>query len=90
LSNPYLQPIVRCAGPNCGQIKRETNFWYIVRIFSDQFILNTWNWELLASYDNAAPLCSEACASKMLSKFMSDHRQQSQKEQFAAQGGPPS
>jgi hypothetical protein len=70
MSNPHLQPVIRCAGPNCGKVKGQVNRWWIARLLRNQFVLDAWNDEILKSHDNAIALCGESCASKLLSQFM--------------------
>jgi hypothetical protein len=70
MPNNHVQLAVRCAGQNCGRVKGETNHWWIARLLHNQFVLDAWNEEILKSHDNALPLCSESCASRLLSQFM--------------------
>jgi hypothetical protein len=74
MANPYIDQFsVHCAGPNCGHTKLSTNNWYTVRIFpeSGELILDAWD-EAIAAQDNSLPLCGEACAIRMVSRFMAD------------------
>ena len=81
MKNPYISTVVHCAGPNCDQVKKFTNHWFMCRMIvgSDRaggvdgrFLIETWNDNTLSQEDNILPLCSESCASKMLARFLSD------------------
>jgi len=53
----------------CSNLKGETNHWWLRPQDRDQFVLLRWDAALadLAGYDH---ICSESCASKALSKWM--------------------
>ena len=77
-NNPFITTVVRCAGPNCDKPKGEVNRWWIAvstryAKLGNVLTFYQWNSDLLKRRD-AQPLCSESCACKLLSKFMSDQR----------------
>jgi len=54
----------------CGEQKRETNHWWLRNLLvKDAFLLDTWT-DLKAATDDYEHICSEACATKALSKWM--------------------
>ena len=78
MANPYIDQFsVRCSEPTCKRVKQTTNNWFIARIFPEsgerasELILDAWD-ETIAGQDNSLPLCGEGCATRMVSKFMSD------------------
>ena len=74
VSNPYVTTVVHCAGPNCDKTKGEVNQWWIARVCLNSILIAVWDDNLLKAFDDAIPLCGSQCASKLLSKFMSDQK----------------
>ncbi len=68
--NPYY----RCAGPNCGVLKGDSERWWIMwTSFGEHQIpvvhLAPWD-EKLAMAEGALHVCGERCAQKLQSQFM--------------------
>lgn len=66
--------LYRCAGPNCGLIKKADDRWWLMWTSIDQFkapvlYLAPWN-EELARTEGALHVCGELCAHKLQSQFM--------------------
>jgi hypothetical protein len=70
-NSPYISTVIRCAGPNCSKVKGDTNHWFMAFVNSGSVTIYTWSYELFDDID-CRPLCGESCASKLVSKFMSD------------------
>ncbi len=67
-------PFYRCAGPNCGVLKGDSERWWIMwTSFGEHEIpmvhLAPWN-EALATREGALHICGERCAQKLQSQFM--------------------
>lgn len=56
----------------CLNPKGETNHWWLHALDREQFVLHAWD-ETLADRDGYEHICSESCAAKALSKWMSAH-----------------
>jgi hypothetical protein len=67
-------PAQRCAGPNCGTIRREGQQWWLMWLsYRDgQYpVLSLCPWEdHVAAQEGALPVCGELCAQKLQSQFM--------------------
>jgi len=68
--NPYTGPAVRCAGPNCEQVKKETNHWFVVRIAAG-FECYRFN-EASAMLSDHMPVCGQSCAQKLFEQYLSE------------------
>ena len=73
-SEPAAQTVFRCAGPNCGVLKGQSNHWWLMwTSFTDD---NTPVVSLcpcddhVADKEGAMPVCGELCAQKLQSQFM--------------------
>jgi hypothetical protein len=68
--NPYY----RCAGPNCGVLKGDSERWWVMwtSIGEDQIpVVHLAPWdEELAATEGALHVCGERCAQKLQSQFM--------------------
>jgi hypothetical protein len=83
LANPYISMSIRCAGPNCDHVKQTTNHWILMEIHNSHgptISFGTWS-DIDARQDGVLPLCGDACAIKMMQKWLSDQKS-------LAQGGP--
>ena len=92
MSNPYITTVVTCAVPNCGKTKQESNHWFLAFYSpgSPNIQISAWSDKILREYrDDVLPLCSESCASKLLSKFMSDQKPKEYPAPEADKGEPP-
>jgi len=54
----------------CLNLKGETNHWWLRPQEAEQFLLVRWN-QQLADVEGYEHICSESCASKALSKWLS-------------------
>jgi hypothetical protein len=71
--NPVL-PFYRCAGPNCGLLKRSNDRWWIMWTSFGDFdrpvlYLSAWD-EELAVREGTLHVCGELCAQRLQSHFM--------------------
>jgi hypothetical protein len=71
---PSPKPTFRCAGPNCGVLKGQSNHWWLM--WTSQTDDNTpvvslcpWD-DRVAEKGDALPVCGELCAQKLQSQFM--------------------
>ncbi len=65
---------VRCAGPNCGILKGQSDRWWLMWTSRDsagspELHLAPWD-DAVAQAEGAAPVCGELCAQKLQSQFM--------------------
>ena len=76
MANPYVTTVIRCAGPDCKQVKGETNHWwmilkewaapygqgnaYSVAPLDTEIILKEWKW---------MPVCGEQCLERVCSQI---------------------
>ena len=67
-------PAQRCAGPNCGLLRREGEQWWLMWLsYRDGKypVLCICPWEEhVAMQEGAMPVCGELCAQKLQSQFM--------------------
>jgi hypothetical protein len=69
----------------CFNLKGETNHWWLRPTDAEQFKLLRWD-DALADSDGYEHICSESCAAKALSKWMT-HPAAHVAPQFAAKPG---
>ena len=55
----------------CPNIKGESNHWWLQESSFENFVLVRWNDELAAKPQYVEHICSQACAAKALSKWLS-------------------
>jgi len=65
---------VRCAGPNCGVLKGQSDRWWLMWTSRDsagapELHLVPWD-DAVAQTEGAVPVCGELCAQKLQSQFM--------------------
>jgi hypothetical protein len=69
------QLVFRCAGPNCGQLKGESDHWWLMWPSKEGnatvLALCAWD-EELARNEGAVCVCGEQCAQKLQSQFMAN------------------
>ena len=75
MSNPYIQLVITCAGPNCGKTKLSTNHWLICHI-TDYFLIKPWDDDAIREEDNVLPLCGDSCVMKMVSAYLTKMKEQ--------------
>jgi len=76
---PLPNPYYRCAGPNCGTLKRSSDRWWLMwTSFADLSIpvlyLCPWD-EEIAQKEGTLHVCGELCAQKLQSQFMGNVRE---------------
>ena len=76
---PIPNPYYRCAGPNCGILKRSTDRWWLMWTSFGDFkrpvlYLCAWN-EELAMKEGTLHVCGELCAQRLQSQFMGNVRE---------------
>ena len=69
-----MESFYRCAGPNCGQLKKSTDRWWLMWTSLGEFnrvvlYLSPWNNEL-ADKEGTLHVCGELCAQRLQSQFM--------------------
>lgn len=66
--NPHLVLTVKCAGPGCVNMRRESNHWFLITIERGAFLCRPYlPGEELQPLD--LPACGQACAQKVLERF---------------------
>jgi hypothetical protein len=67
-------PFYRCAGPNCGVLKGESDRWWVMWSSINDYglpVMHLAPWdESLALREGAMHVCGEGCAQKLQSQFM--------------------
>ena len=69
------QLIFRCAGPSCGQLKKDTDHWWLMWPSKEgnAAVLSLCAWDNeIARRQGAIHVCGEQCAQKLQSKFMAN------------------
>lgn len=67
--NPHLVMTVKCAGPGCANIRRESNHWFLITIEPGTFICRPFS-STTNLQDDDKPVCGQACAQKLLECFL--------------------
>jgi len=71
--------LYRCAGPNCGVLKRDNDRWWLMWTSFAQFerpVLYLCSWdEKIAQEEGTLHVCGELCAQKLQSQFMGNIRE---------------
>ncbi len=69
----------RCAGPNCSQVKRDANRWWLMWTDAGPKgvpVLHLCEWDdEIARQQAALHVCGEGCAQKLQSVFMANIRE---------------
>jgi hypothetical protein len=67
--NPHLIMTVKCAGPGCANVRRESNHWFVVSSETSRFTCRPYVPALgLRSADQ--PACGQACAQRLFERFL--------------------
>ena len=64
LRNPVADAFYRCAGPNCGVLKKTSDRWWLC----------AWD-EEIANREGTLHVCGELCAQRLQSQFMGNVRE---------------
>lgn len=79
MSNPYVVPQYRCAGPNCEHVKKSGNHWFVIwehdGVFSVYPIAKRTYPDAMLPDDK--PVCGQACAQKLFEQWMHEQSKQS-------------
>lgn len=73
MPSQHIQLVIHCAGPNCDKTKAASNHWFICHV-TDRFLLKPWDDDAVFQEDNVLPLCSDSCAIRMLSRYLSEQK----------------
>ena len=69
-----INPFYRCSGPNCGQIKKPNDRWWLLWTSYGHYnrpVLYLCRWdEEIAQQEGALPACGEQCVQRLQSQFM--------------------
>lgn len=88
--NIPINPLYRCAGPNCGILKGSSDRWWLMWASFGEFqraVLYLCSWEEeIASKEGTLHVCGERCAQKLQSQFMGNVLQS---EMHRTLGNPP-
>jgi hypothetical protein len=76
---PMPNPFYRCAGPNCGLLKRSTDRWWLMWTSFGEYnrpllYLCPWD-EEIAAREGTLHVCGELCAQKLQSQYMGNVRE---------------
>lgn len=75
MSNPYVTPQFRCAGPNCEAVRKASNHWFVIwpgagGVFHcAPLSLFQYPDELLS---DMKPVCGQACAQKIFEQYLAN------------------
>lgn len=79
LKNPVASGFYRCAGPNCGILKRTSDRWWLMwtsAVNFNQPVLYLCAWdEEIANREGTLHVCGELCAQRLQSQFMGNVRE---------------
>lgn len=74
LKSNAAEAVYRCAGPNCGVLKKASDRWWLMwtsAVNYKQPVLYLCAWdEELANREGALHVCGEMCAQRLQSQFM--------------------
>ena len=76
---PMPNSFYRCAGPNCGLLKRSTDRWWLMWTSFGEYnrpllYLCPWD-EEIAAREGTLHVCGELCAQKLQSQYMGNVRE---------------
>ena len=79
LKYPPADTFYRCAGPNCGILKKTSDRWWLMWTSAANFdqpvlYLCTWD-EEIANRQGTLHVCGELCAHRLQSQFMGKVRE---------------
>lgn len=57
----------------CGNLKEQTNHWWMRPLYGTSFMLETWD-DTVAAKPTFENICSESCATKALAKWMGEQQ----------------
>ena len=80
MSNPFIQTTITCAAPNCGKTKQGSNHWFLAQLHNSHgptVSVGTWS-DVDARQDDVLPLCGDECVIRLVQKYLSDMKVQSQ------------
>jgi len=67
--NPHVITTVKCAGPGCANVRRESNHWFLITVNHGRFMCRPYvSAQPLRRFDQ--PVCGQACAQKLLERFL--------------------
>lgn len=72
MANPYVTTVIRCAGPDCKQVKGETNHWWMVLEWTKAFrsyFVRPLNMTCLEDDPSWMPVCGEQCLERVCSQI---------------------
>jgi len=79
LRNPVADAFYRCAGPNCGILKKTSDRWWLMwtsAINYNQPVLYLCAWDdEIANREGTLHVCGELCAQRLQSQFMGNIRE---------------
>lgn len=78
--NPHLVVTVKCAGPGCANIRRESNHWFLITIEPGTFICRPFS-STIDLQESDKPVCGQACAQKLLECFLAQPVSHSPRQQ---------
>ena len=67
--NPHVVTTVKCAGPGCTNVRRESNHWFLARLDHDRFICRPYV-PARGLRQRDQPVCGQACAQKLFERFL--------------------
>jgi hypothetical protein len=69
--NPHQLTTIKCAGPGCAHVRRESNHWFLITIEHGSFLCRPYHSARdLRLFD--FPACGQACAQKLLERFLAE------------------
>jgi hypothetical protein len=78
-SPPLPLPLYRCAGPNCGLLKGNSDHWWLMWTSFGEYkhpVLYLCPWdEEVAQKEGTLHICGEMCAQRLQSQFMGNVRE---------------
>jgi len=78
--NPHLLITLKCAGPGCASVRRESNHWFLITIELGTFICRPFS-STTNLQDDDKPVCGQACAQKLLECFLAKLASHSPRQQ---------
>jgi len=68
--NPHLVTSVKCAGPGCSNVRRESNHWFLIAASSAGGFRCRPYVPRQGLKPSDQPVCGQACAQKLFERFL--------------------
>ena len=64
--NPWVYPVIHCAGPACTAVRKEVNRWFLISV-TNRFCCRDFSSDV---GPGEMPVCGQQCAQKLLEQWL--------------------